>query len=546
MTHFDNLSISIKLLIAPAVALLLMLILSIVSYFGLSSQESALKNIYEVRIQLLKQASEIHATVNGTQADAYKYLNWIINAYDMDQVEKLGKSMESRISEVNKQLTQLSKSEIATEEEKKIVSNVLINSKAYEKSLMEMIEISMIQASMATTFMETAAKSYDQMNLGMIKLRALEESMSEASYKQALSNANSTIAANVIFVIIAIILSLAVTFLIVRTILSSTNAIQVAAKNMAAGDLTCRVKINGADEIAQTAKAFNSLVNTMQSAVQLVREQAQRISGASHNLVSGAVTVSNGSTRQADAAATIAATVEQTAVSIASISESADRVRSMAKHSLDKSSAGENGLKRLLGEIANVRNSFEAINATVGDFVKSATSITAMTRQVKDIADQTNLLALNAAIEAARAGEQGRGFAVVADEVRSLAEKSALAASDIDSVTHSLGDRASAVDRTLIQGTGALESSVRLLNELEHTFSSAHSAVQEATDGVDEISTAVTEQRHGTEDIARHIDQIARMTEENNSVVQETSRVIGELDEMAGSLQRAVSGFKTE
>ncbi|RCS59263.1 methyl-accepting chemotaxis protein [Parvibium lacunae] len=546
MRILDRLNISIKLLIAPVAALVLMLVLAIVSYLGLSAQERALKNIYEIRISLLTQISEIHSTVNGMHADAYKYLNWILNAYDMDQVEKLAKSLEERATDVNKQLTALAKSDITNADEKKLLTAAGTNAQAYQRSMSEMIEISMVQASMATTFMSTTQQNYEKLNSQLTDLRALEQKLSQVAYDKALSDANSTNVANIVGVIIAIIACLAVTFFVVKALLDSTTAIQAAAKKMAAGDLTCRVPIQGIDEIAQTAKAFNSLVNTMQSAVQLVREQAQRISGASHQLVQGADTISTGSTRQADAAATIAATVEQTAVSIASISESADRVRSMAKHSLDKSSAGENGLKRLLSEIANVRNSFEAINATVGDFIKSATSITTMTAQVKDIADQTNLLALNAAIEAARAGEQGRGFAVVADEVRSLAEKSALAASDIDSVTQGLGDRASAVDRTLVQGTSALESSVKLLNELEQVFASAHSAVHEATSGVDEISTAVSEQKNGTEDIARHIDQIARMTEENNYAVQETSQVVSELDEMAGSLQRAVSGFKTE
>ena len=538
--------IFIKLLIAPVLALVLMLVLAIVSYFGLSAQQSALKNIYEVRIQLLKQSSELHATINSAQADAYKFLNWSLNSYEASELDKLGQSVQERVASANKQLTELSKSQITNEDEKKIINSALENSNRYEKALKEMIEISKVQASMATTFMSTAAKNYDQLNAQLTDLRTLERDLSEASYKQALSDATSTIVADITFVVIAVFVSLTVTFLIVRIILKSITSIQDAAKQMSRGDLTCRAAIKSTDEIAEVAHAFNALVNIMQTAVKLVREQAQRISKASHHLVTAADTVSNGSKQQSEAAATIAATIEESAVSIASISDSADHVRAMAKQSLDKSSAGDSGLKRLLSEIANVRGAFEAINTTVGDFVQSTTAITEMTRQVKGIADQTNLLALNATIEAARAGEQGRGFAVVANEVRGLAEKSAMAVSHIDSVTQNLGDQASAVNRTLLQGTSALESSVELLTQLEQVFSVAHNAVTEATGGIDEISTAMAEQKQGTEDIARNIDQIAQMSEENNHVITETSSVIKELDAMANNLEKAVASFKTE
>jgi len=353
-------------------------------------------------------------------------------------------------------------------------------------------------------------------------------------------------AANWIVMALAVVLSLTVTFLVVKAIRGSTTQMQSAAEQIANGDLTCRVQTAGADEIAQTSRAFNSLIGTTQTAMQSVREQARRISEVSRQLVQSAEVIASRTRNQADAAATISKTVEGSAASVASISESADRVRLTAEHSLDKSSAGEVALKRLLSETANVRTSFEAINATVTELIESATTIAASTAQLKDIANQTNLLALNAAIEAARAGEHGRRFAVVADEVRGLAQKSALAANDIDSVTRGLGDRTVAVDRTLLQGTTALESSVKLLSELEQAFSAAHRAVQKATGGVNQINTAVAEQKNGTEEIAQHIDQIARMSEENKSAVEKSFAAAKELDQLSDLLQSQVSRFRLE
>ncbi len=310
------------------------------------------------------------------------------------------------------------------------------------------------------------------------------------------------------------------------------------------GDFTRRIAVTSNDEIGQTARSFNALMENLQTAFRQVHDGIEKVADSSHSLSISSHQVSNSSTKQSDAASAMAATVEQVTVSIAHVSVGAQEALRLSKDSSERSGHGGEIIHRAAEEMIKIAGTVRQTSSSIEKLGEQSNQISVIVNVIKEIADQTNLLALNAAIEAARAGEQGRGFAVVADEVRKLAERTAKSTQEITSMIGIIQDSSRVAVADMAAMVNQVDGGVALAQQAGDAITQIKMESGEVTKTVCDISTALAEQSKASNDIAVQIEKVSQMTEMNSVAAEQTSVAAKDLEKLAGEMRTTVNRFK--
>lgn len=309
-------------------------------------------------------------------------------------------------------------------------------------------------------------------------------------------------------------------------------------------DLTLRLDSKANDEIGELSRSFDYMMGKLQLAFRTIQGQIAEVVKTVEAVAAGAEQVAQSSSSQSSSASAMAASIEEMSVSISTVSNSATEAQSMAHAAGDISGQGSQIIEQTCNEMATIAHTVSGASSVIKALGEESHQITNVVNVIKEVADQTNLLALNAAIEAARAGEQGRGFAVVADEVRKLAERTAQSTVDISSMVSkiqvSASDSVSEMEKVVRQ----VEAGQLLAQDAGERMKTIRAEAAKVSSAVTEISDALKEQNQASHDVARHVEKIAQMTEENNTAAEESSSNAKLLDRLAGEVSDALSHFK--
>jgi len=373
----------------------------------------------------------------------------------------------------------------------------------------------------------------------------LQMTSTRGSYEAA--NRNYTVARNIMVgaLVAGLGLALLVSQLIARGITGPVEAMKGALTEAAKShDLSQRVVVTGNDEIASMAEAFNSLMRELQDTLRRVVESARNVSGAASQMAAASGQITATSRAQAEAAASTAASVEEVTVSISQVADNTRETKSISDEASALSADGEAAARSTASQMVRTAESVAQSMLLIESLSQRSNDISGIVKVIRDIAEQTNLLALNAAIEAARAGEQGRGFAVVADEVRKLAERTASSTSEISGMIEAIQDEVDGAVSNLKSNNEQVAEARRLAEGVASTLASINSGARSTMLRIGDISSAATEQSAAATDIARNVEKIAQMSEETNAAIAQAASAAGNLESLASSLLAEVSRFR--
>ena len=342
----------------------------------------------------------------------------------------------------------------------------------------------------------------------------------------------------------SILLSIVVAVWITRSITVPVAPLVAAARQIAEGNLGVRIDHASDDEIGQLSDSFRAMTENLRSMIMKVTDTSQQVAAAANQLHTNAERIATGAEEVAAQSGSVATAGEQMSATSGDIAQNCQGAAEGAQRASQSARNGAEVVEKTVAVMVQIAEKVQESARTVESLGARSDQIGAIIGTIEDIADQTNLLALNAAIEAARAGEQGRGFAVVADEVRALAERTTRATREIGEMIKAIQQETRGAVAAMEQGVHQVESGTTEAARSGQALRDILSQVNEVAMQVSQIATAAEEQTATTSEISSNMQQITEVVQQTSQGAQESATAAAQLSGNAEELQRLVRQFK--
>ncbi|WP_417069262.1 methyl-accepting chemotaxis protein [Niveibacterium terrae] len=396
---------------------------------------------------------------------------------------------------------------------------------------------------------ETDPKRYFDLTSGVIEKGYAQVFETMIPAVEALLEARMSRVQQTIWIDVAIVatLFLLVAWLGLGSYVSMTEQLNDfirTARRMSEGELSLRIKERTRDEMSLLARNFNDMADSFSGLIRKANSSAEQVSAAAVEMARASSEIARASQEEADAASSMAASVEEMTVGINHISESAAEAGVVASESREQSSQGAHQAEEAVAESRRAAASVNQASSAIEELGRQSDAISRIVSVIREVAEQTNLLALNAAIEAARAGEQGRGFAVVADEVRKLAERTANSTQEISAMIDQIQRGTHSAVETMESSVGLVEQSVVLIDRTGGVMQEINSGSERVRHAVHEIVGSLGEQSGAADELAKRVELVAQMAEQTSAAVSDSAETAARLETLAQGLQTEIARFR--
>ena len=543
--HFlTNMTIRTKLTAAVVSATLLMIAIGVAGLWGTHSAQQSAESIYKDRLVAINTLNDVRNLQNLIR------INLLIARQSGDSFEVMASAdkINGNIFQVAQLLEDYNKRPMGSAEKKLMAEFIAARVHFGRTGVVPMIDL--LQAEK----FEAADKhrkgvvdpAFAKVSDAIDAVIQQQSALAKAQFEQTAQQAHAIRIGSIAAILIGAIIALGFGTLIAQSINHGVAALVKASARLADGDLTAHVALPGKDELARVGLSFNQMASQFSHLISEVNASSEQVNQTATGLSAAAGQVAQGSRLQSEQAAAAANSVELLNAAFKEIAATSVEIVSAANNARELSSRGNQVVSSAVHGIEKVAKTVSESAISISDLGQRSKQIGQILSVIKDIANQTNLLALNAAIEAARAGEQGRGFAVVADEVRKLAERTTSATAEISTMVGAIQSDTQQAVETMRQSSDDVRDGVALANEAGKALKDISHSVEHVVNMIGQIADSTRNQSEASETLTATVEEIARMAVENRNAIEQSVSASQDMAARSHGLQSIISRFRLQ